>query len=265
MLPQISIISIFLNDAKMLKVVMNSVLSQSYLSIQHVVSIGASEDESLQLLKDYESKYLKAGKKLTWTNQPDKCIAEAYNHCFRHIDSKSEYVLLLSNPYMAADSLQIQMDALLKHGYDGIFCGAIMQKDNKIIRRLSGGGNPKNWRLGWQGTTESFIFSKRILDETGYFDEVMYAHTFGEDYDFFLRVVMNKKWKLGTLKKPIVNYIGGGVSNSRNIELVKSFHKVLKAKNVKFAWITVFGKCLRVVCRGLVLHKTVPPEMHIDL
>lgn len=263
--PQISIVSIFLNDEKMLKVVMESVLSQSYPSIQHIVTIGASKDGSRDLLQSYESRYREAGKILTWTDQPDKCIAEAYNNCFRLIDEKSEYVLLLSNPYMTAESLQTQMDVLLEKGLDGLFCGALMQKDGVIIRKLSGGGNPKNWRLGWQGTTESFIFSKQILDETGFFDEERYAHTFGEDYDFFLRIVMNRKWKLGTLKKPIVNYVGGGISNSRNVELVKSFYNVLKDKNVKFAGVTVAGKCLRVVCRGFVAHRPVPPEMRVDL
>lgn len=263
--PQLSVISIFLNDEKMLKAVMDSVLSQSYPSIQHIISIGASKDRSSELLRNYGTKYLAVGKMLTWTDQPDTCIAEAYNNCFDLIDGNSKYVLLLSNPYLTVDSLRTQMDVLLSGSYDGLFCGALMQKDGRIIRRLSGGGSPKNWRFGWQGTTESFIFSKQILLETGYFDAERYAHTFGEDYDFFLRVVMNEKWKLGSLKRPIVNYIGGGVSNSRNWELVKSFYGVLKDKQVKFAWITVFGKCLRVLCRGLCLHKPVPPEMRVPL
>lgn len=261
--PKISVVSIFLNDKKMLRVVMDSILSQSYPCIQHVVSIGSSNDGSADLLRSYGDRYAAAGKRLTWTDQPDTCIAEAYNHCLALIDEDSSYVLLLSNPYIAADSLRSQMEVLLANGYDGLFCGAIMQKDGKIVRRLSGGGSPKHWRLGWQGTTESFIFSKQVLDETGYFDTERYAHTFGEDYDFFLRIVMNKRWKLGSLKKPIVNYIGGGISNSRNWELVKSFYSVLRDKHVRFAWVTVLGKCLRVVCRGLVLHTPVPPEMRI--
>lgn len=263
--PQISIVSIFLNDEKMLKIVTNSILSQTYPNIQHIISIGKSHDGSAELLKSSEARYAQAGKKLTWTNKPDTCIAEAYNNCFELIDKDSEYVLILSNPYISSNSLKIQMGALLSGGYDGLFCGAIMQKDGKIIRKLSGGGSPKHWRLGWQGTTESFIFSKQLLDETGFFDVERYAHTFGEDYDFFLRIVMNKKWKLGSLKKPIVNYIGGGISNSRNLELVKSFYNVLKDKKVKFAWITVAGKCLRVLCRGMVLHTPVPLELRIEL
>lgn len=262
--PQISIVSIFLNDKKMLKVVMDSVLAQTYPAIQHVITIGRSTDGSSQLLKEYEAKYEASGKMLTWTDEPDHCIAQAYNNCFRLIDGNSSYILLLSNPYMKATSLQTQMDALLAGGYDGMFCGAIMQRDGRIVRRLSGGGNPRNWRLGWQGTTESFVFSKRILEETGNFDEVRYAKTFGEDYDFFLRIVMNKKWKLGTLKTPIVNYIAGGISNSRNKDLVKSFYSVLKDKHVRFAWITVAGKCLRVICRGFCFHTPVPPEMRIE-
>lgn len=263
--PQISIISIFLNDAKMLRIVMDSVLEQTYLPIQHIISIGNSKDESINFLKQYETRYSDMGKTLTWTDKPDQCIAEAYNNCLRMIDDNSKYVLLLSNPYMTSSSLHTQMAFLLTNGYDGLFCGAIMQKDNKIIRRLSGGGSPKNWRFGWQGTTESFIFSKDILYETGYFDEVMYSKTFGEDYDFFLRIVMNRKWRLGSLKIPIVNYIGGGISNSRNLELIKSFYRVLKSKNVRFAWITVLGKCMRVLCRGLVLHKPIPKEMQVEI
>ena len=263
--PLVSIVSIFLNDAMMLNVVMDSILNQSYSPIQHVISIGASKDDSAALLKEYEFKYHNNGVKLTWTDKPDKCIAEAYNNCFRLIDGACEYALILTNPYMTPDSLKTQMDFLLSGNYDGVFCGAIMQKNNKIIRKLSGGGNPKHWRLGWQGTTEAFIFSRRVLDETGYFNEVMYAERFGEDFEYFLRIVMSNRWKLGTLKMPIVNYIGGGNSNTRNLELAGSFYKVLKDKRVRFAWFTVLCKCLRVVCRGLVLHKQVPSYMRIDL
>ena len=262
--PELSIVSIFLNDEKMLKIVMDSVLSQSYPAIRHVISVGASKDGSVDLLRQYNEKYLATGKQLVWTDKPDTCIAEAYNNCFDLIGS-SKYILLLSNPYLSTSSLQEQMEALLDGGYDGLFCGAIMQKDGKIIRRLSGGGSPKNWRLGWQGTTESFIFSRQILEETGRFDTERYAHTFGEDYDFFLRIVMDQRWKLGSLKKPLVNYIGGGISNSRNWELIKSFYNVLRDKHVKFAWVTVLGKCLRVLCRSLCLHTPVPPEMRVSL
>lgn len=262
---QISIISIFLNDMAMLKIVMDSVLNQSYSEIQHVISIGASKDGSIELLKEYEPKYLAAGKVLTWTDRPDTCISQAYNNCFHLIDLKSKYVLLLSNPYMGTESLERQMDYLLKGNYDALFCGAIMQKDGKIVRRISGGGNPKNWRLGWQGTTESFIFSKQVLDETGYFDEILYVHTYGEDYDFFLRVVINKKWKIGSLNKPIVNYIAGGISNSKKLEMIKSFYMVLKIKNVKFPWVTVAGKCLRVLFSSLPPHKPISPEMRVKL
>ena len=202
--PQVSVISIFLNDIKMLKVVTSSVLSQTYPNIQHIITIGKSNDGSAELLKSLEPQYEQMQKKLTWTDKPDNCIAEAYNNCFELIDKNSKYVLLLSNPYISSRSLKNQMEVLLSERYDGLFCGAIMQKEGKVIRILSGGGSPKHWRLGWQGTSESFVFSKQVLDETGRFDEKRYAYTFGEDYDFFLRIVMNKKWKLGSLKKQIV-------------------------------------------------------------
>jgi glycosyltransferase involved in cell wall biosynthesis len=249
----------------MLKIVMDSILKQSYPHIQHCISIGASTDGSLELLKEYESKYAIAGKTLTWTNKPDKCIAEGYNNALRLISDESEYFCMLTNPYISEHSLEIEMNELLKNHYDVLFCGGIMQKDGIIVRKISGGGNPKNWRLGWMNTTESLIMRKSILDKHGYYDEKMFANLWAEDYEYNLRILQDKTLKIGTLKYPIVNFIYGGISSTKLFDMAKHFHIILKSRGVRFAWVTVLFKCIRVACRIIfTVRRPVPPEARID-
>jgi GT2 family glycosyltransferase len=249
----------------MLKIVIDSILKQDYPNIQHCISIGASKDGSLELLKEYEPKYKAANKILTWTDTPDKCIAEGYNNTFRLISNESEYFCVLTNPYISEHSLKIEMDELLEKNYDVMFCGAIMQKDGIIVRKLSGGGNPKNWRFGWMNTTESLIMRKSVLDKHGYYDEKMFVKMWAEDYEYNLRVLQDKTLKIGTFKYPIVNFIYGGASSTKLLDIAKHFHKILKSKGVKFAWATVLCKCVRVACRIIfTVHRPVPPEAKID-
>ena len=75
----ISILSTFYNDREMLVRILDSVLGQSYQKIEHVVTDGGSIDGSVEVLKEYEEKYKKAGKRLIWKSEKDSGIYDGCN------------------------------------------------------------------------------------------------------------------------------------------------------------------------------------------
>jgi len=74
MLPLAPIITVTKNRAGFLKRNIQSVLEQSYPLVEHVVVDGASGDDSLRVIKEYETVY-----RLRWISEPDKNHAEAYS------------------------------------------------------------------------------------------------------------------------------------------------------------------------------------------
>lgn len=76
---KISIITPTLNRKHYLKDVLNSVLGQSYKDIEYIIVDGLSNDGSLDLIKEYEKKFVSCGKVLRYVSEKDNGLYEAMN------------------------------------------------------------------------------------------------------------------------------------------------------------------------------------------
>ena len=68
--PLVSIISTFKDSKKMLRITAESVLSQDYPCIEHIIVDSVSTDGSVELLREYEARYAARGFKYTWGKTP---------------------------------------------------------------------------------------------------------------------------------------------------------------------------------------------------
>ena len=66
---KISIITATYNSEKTLKDTLNSVLSQKYEDYEHIIIDGASKDRTMEIVKEYESKY---NGRLKYISEKDK-------------------------------------------------------------------------------------------------------------------------------------------------------------------------------------------------
>jgi glycosyltransferase involved in cell wall biosynthesis len=71
--PLVSIITIVYNGENYLEQAIKSVIQQSYQNIEYIVIDGGSTDQSISIIKKYESKIH------SWVSEPDKGIADALN------------------------------------------------------------------------------------------------------------------------------------------------------------------------------------------
>ena len=71
--PLVSIITIVYNGENYLEQAINSVVQQSYQNIEYIIIDGGSTDQSISIIKKYESKIR------AWISEPDKGIADAFN------------------------------------------------------------------------------------------------------------------------------------------------------------------------------------------
>lgn len=75
----VSVITVCYNAADDLKKTLDSVLTQSYDEIEYLVVDGGSKDNTIDLLKSYESKYAKAGKTFRYVSEKDNGTYDAMN------------------------------------------------------------------------------------------------------------------------------------------------------------------------------------------
>ena len=80
---KLSIITINYNDAKGLKKTLDSVASQTYPNIEHIIVDGNSTDGSVDVIREYESTLTSSlspfASRLKWLSEPDKGIYNAMN------------------------------------------------------------------------------------------------------------------------------------------------------------------------------------------
>ncbi len=72
--PLVSIITPVLNSGKFLEKTIQSIISQDYGNIEHIIVDGGSSDNTIGILKQYEKRY-----NLLWVSEKDQGVAEAYD------------------------------------------------------------------------------------------------------------------------------------------------------------------------------------------
>ncbi|MDR1871949.1 MAG: glycosyltransferase [Deltaproteobacteria bacterium] len=258
--PLISILSAFKNDIKMLKLVMDSVLEQNYPKVEHVIIDGESTDGSVDLLKEYESKYFLKGYLLVWKSEKDNNSSEAYNKAAGI--ASGAYFIQFTNLFVSDNSLKTIVDLLVNGGYHGVAGGYIYLRNGRIIRRWSGKQLP--WRLGWMAATETFLISRTVLEKYEIADP---AFKRSSDYNFQLSLFLDPKIIVKSFNIPITLFISGGESNGGFMNNLKSIYWdyiALRNHKVKFAFFTSFCKCIHAFFGYLLAPRTIISSKHIN-
>ncbi|MDR1083724.1 MAG: glycosyltransferase [Deltaproteobacteria bacterium] len=238
--PLISILSVFKNDKKMLKLVMNSVLEQNYPYVEHIIMDGASTDGSADLLKQYEEKYKQKGYGFVWKSEEDRNASHAYNKAAAIL--KGDYFIQFSNVFVSENSLKFLAEEIIDSGCNGVAAGYIFQKNGQVTRRWSGKQLP--WRWGWMCATETFLVSSKSLAKYTLAEE---SFKRSYDYNFQLSLFTDPDFTIKSVPVPVTIFIAGGESNSgirNNLKCIKYDYIALKNHKVFFPIFTVLGKCM---------------------
>ncbi len=106
----LSIITINYNNAEGLRKTLASVASQTYAEIEHIIIDGGSSDNSVEVIRKYESSL---ASRLKWVSEKDSGIYNAMNKGIRM--ATGEYCQFLnSGDMLAADDVTERMMAALK-------------------------------------------------------------------------------------------------------------------------------------------------------
>ena len=224
---KVSIITPVYNRISTISRCLDSVHSQSYKNIEHVIVDGCSTDGTYQLLKAR----LRSSDLLI--HEADRGVYDALNKGMRNC--AGDIICILHSDDYFVDSTVIQdIVSGFEGGCDILYSDLnYINKNNVVVRYWRSGKFIKEKLLfGWMPPHPTFIISRYVFDVIGFYD---HSYSISADYDYTIRCMLNKNFKINYLNRVTIHMQIGGMSNGSFLKLltkIKEDFIILKNNNL---------------------------------
>lgn len=210
--PLISIVTATFNSATTLRDTFESILHQSYKKYEVIVIDGASKDNTMEIVKEYQQKFQG---KLKYMSEPDRGIYEGMNKGFNLATGDVVGILNSDDFYTSGNVLQ-NIAAELKNGHVDAVYGDVhyVSAENlaKVTRYYSSRIFSRSlMRLGFMPAHPSFYCRRNIIMQKGMFNT---QYRVAADFDQLLRLLYVEKIKTQYMHLDFVTMREGGASNN---------------------------------------------------
>jgi len=208
---KLSIITINYNNADGLRRTIESIVSQTFTDFEYIVIDGGSIDDSVDIIKQYESKIT------YWVSEPDKGIYNAMNRGI--LKATGEYCLFLNSGDWLVDK-DVVIDFVNQNFEDEIISGNIILfvNENSELRSAI-----KKEDLGFEHLFNNRIphpatFIKRSLFEKyGLYNENLKIVS---DWEFFLKCLVLENCTYNNFDRVVSYFDMSGISSlPQNMDL----------------------------------------------
>lgn len=208
----ISIITATFNSAKTLKNTIQSVLRQTNKDFEYLIIDGGSTDETIDIVKSYESEF---SGRLKWVSEKDQGIYDAMNKGIKMASGDVVGILNSDDYFTSDDILQTVDNAFKSHEIDAIYGDIHFIRDGnpqKCVRYYSSSMFRPFWlRFGFMPAHPSFYCKREIFDKAGLYS---LDYKIGADYEMMVRLFKRHKIKSLYVNKDFVTMLTGGASNT---------------------------------------------------
>ena len=240
---KISIITITYNSAQTLQRALDSVQSQTYKDIEHVIIDGASTDGTRELIEAYAKQH----KNVKWVSEKDNGIYDAINKGIRLATGDVIGFLHSDDMFYSVDSIGQIVAAFEQNQADVVYGDLQYMRGNKVVRRWkSNAFNPRALKYGWMPPHPTVYVRREVYQQVGEYDSWF---RISADYDMILRI-FTAGYKTHYIPEVLVCMETGGASNKNTkARLSKTMEDyiVLKKNHVGAGYLTVACKQLRKV------------------
>ena len=209
----ISIITATFNSGKTLRDTLESIRLQTYQDIEAIVVDGGSKDNTLDIVREYES--LLPGK-LRWISEPDKGIYDAMNKGIKMATGDIIGILNSDDFYTSDDVLQkvaeeFVKDATLEAVYGDIHF--VKSENLKKCTRYYSSKLFRPWllRFGFMPAHPSFYVRREVYEKYGLYDLQFKTSS---DFEWMVRLFAKHHIKAKYLLMDFVTMRDGGESTA---------------------------------------------------
>ena len=229
----ISIITATFNSAKTLKDTIQSVLRQTNKDFEYLIIDGGSTDETIDIVKSYESEF---SGRLKWVSEKDQGIYDAMNKGIKMASGDVVGILNSDDYFTSDDILQTVDNAFKSHEIDAIYGDIHFIRDgapDKCVRYYSSRMFSPFWlRFGFMPAHPSFYCKREVFEKAGLYS---LDYKIGADYEMMVRLFKKYRIMSQYINKDFVTMRTGGASNNNvrsRITLINEDVKACKENGV---------------------------------
>lgn len=212
---KVSIITATYNNAKTLGDTIKSVLGQTYHDIEYIVVDGASKDNTIDVIHQYEPQF---EGRLKWISEKDNGIYDAMNKGIRMATGDVVGILNSDDYFTGNDVVERLASAFDDKSLDAVYGDIHFIRDgqpDRCFRYYSSKPFRPLWlRFGFMPAHPSFYCRKEVFDKAGLYKT---DYKIGSDYEMMVRLFVVHKIRAKYLPIDFVTMRTGGVS-TRNVK-----------------------------------------------
>lgn len=221
---KISIITATFNSASTVRDTLESISTQSYSDIEHIIIDGLSKDNTLEVVSQFSHVYKIISEK-------DKGIYDAMNKGINLANGEVVGILNSDDLYIHPRVIERVMERFADPTVDAVYGDLqyVRPTDlNKIVRNWKAGNYSKrSFYYGWMPPHPTFFVRKSVYDKLGLFRIDLKT---AADYEIIIRFLLKNKIKTSYVPEVLVKMRTGGASNA-------SFRQRVRAnKEDYWAW-----------------------------
>ncbi len=205
---KVTIITATLNSANFLEDCINSVISQNYKDIEHIIIDGGSADGTISIIEKYKDHIVK------WVSEKDHGMYDAINKGMRMATGDIIGTLNSDDILASPEAITEIVKAFNEQHTDAVYGDLLyvdQQNPTHIIRVWKGLPYKRSrYKTGWMPAHPTFYFKRKLLEEYGYYE----THYFtASDYEFMARYLFYFGISAYYIPKLLVKMRIGGMSN----------------------------------------------------
>ncbi len=205
---KVSIITVTYNSGKYLADCIESVIKQQYNDIEHIIVDGKSTDNTVAVIKQYESHITK------WISETDRGMYDAINKGMLMATGDVIGILNSDDILDSDDVISCIVNAFKEQGVDTVYGDLeyVDPDDTDRVFRIWKGRPFKRYRFryGWMPAHPTFYIKRSLIDRCGFYENHYFT---AADYEFMARYLYKNRVSAYYLPKLIVRMRIGGQSN----------------------------------------------------
>ena len=208
---KISIITVTFNRAHVISSAIEGVLRQKYKNYEYIVVDGASNDNTVEVIRSYESKF--EGRML-WISEPDKGLYDAINKGFKMATGDVVGIINSDDFFHRDDTFDIIAKAFDDGITEAIYADEldIPENDPNSKGLVDKGAYFRTWmyRIGLMPCHQTFYAKKELFEKYGYY-KTDYKIT--ADFELMMRFAYINKVTFKYVPETLLTFRAGGVSS----------------------------------------------------
>lgn len=209
---KVSIVTVALNSGKTLRDNIQSVLSQSYPQVEYIIVDGLSQDNTVDIIKEYEDKFQG---RLKWISEKDAGLYDAMNKGVKMATGDIVGFINSDDFYHRQDVISRVVEAFDDETVQAVYGDVrfVSPKNlNKTVRYYSSDRFfSKKFRYGFMPAHPTFFTYRKYFEEFGYYKT---DYKIAADYELLIRFLYVHSLKAVYLPFDFLKMRMGGVSTA---------------------------------------------------